>query len=160
MRLSPSRAMGRKELHQSGLGRDVVLPSHPGDGEAFVEHEAVAEVFLFTRVVGARGEVELVEGALAAAVDDLVEDGAVAFGGVPGNEQIKVGGKLDTAAVVDRGVVDVGDAAVGVVFGIHLEVDFADEAVVGAGLAEGLAVEDRALFAEFDADDLGGGGAR
>ncbi len=117
-------------------------------------------MLLVTRVVGARGDVELVESAFAAAVDDLVKDGAVAFGGVPGNEQIEVGGKLDTAAAVDRGVVDVGDAAVGVVFGIHLEVDFADESVVGAGLAEGLTVEDRALFGEFDADDLGGGGAR
>ena len=133
------------------------MPTHPCDGEAFVEHEAVAEVFGGARVEGSGGEVELIERSFASAIDDFIKDAAVAFGGVVRNEQVKIGGVLDAPTAVEWGVIDVGDAAVCVVLWIRLEVDFADEAVVRTGLAEGFAVKDGALFGDFDADDLGCG---
>ena len=149
----------RVQPHLALAHRHVELPAEPQQRESVLEQEPVAHLLGALRIAAAGGVVEVAEHALPAAVRHLVEDGAVAPGGVGRLQQVEVGAELDQAAVVPGREVDVGDDAVGGVRGVDLEVHHAAQRLVGAGQPVGAAVRDVVAGVDLDADHVGRRGA-
>lgn len=103
----------------------------------------------FEQVVG-RGVVEHAHRDLVAAVVDVVEQGAVALGGIGGPEDVEIGGVLHHAARVLRRQREIDDAAIERVARIELAVKAALNPLVRTGGAECHPAEKRFAFGDFD----------
>ena len=134
----------------AAAGDEVALPAGPDDGVALAHEEAVAGVGSL-RQVGAAAVVEA-HGAAAAAIGELVEEAAVAAAEVDRLEDVEVGGELDEAGGVARREVEVDDGGQAGRRRVDGEVDLADQALVGARIAEGGAGGEVDAFEAVEAD--------
>jgi hypothetical protein len=114
---------------------EVALPAGPDQGVAQAHQEAVAGV-LGLRHVGAAAIVEAQEAAVAP-VGELVQEAAAAPGDVDGLDDIQRGGELDEAGGIARGQVEIDDRGQAGLGRVDREVGMAEQALIGAGLAEG-----------------------
>ena len=130
----------------------VALPARPEDSVAAAHEEAVSGVFGGVRVVDLGGIVEEVDEELGAAVVDVVDEAAVAFGHVGGFEHEEVGGVFDEAVGVAGGVLDVDDGGEGWGIGVYGEVNATNQLFVGAYVAEGDAVGEGGAGVDVEAD--------
>jgi len=124
------------EAERVGAG-GVPLPAQRDDRETEAEEPGVAggvrEIFVAT--------IHQRQDARAAAVGILEEERAVRLGRIFGADGDEVGGELDFAAPEVDGVREIYDALVVYVRYADGEKNFPCDAFVGAGVAEGLAVE-------------------
>ena len=137
-----------KESQRIGPIR-IPLPAQAHDGKAVAQQPGVS---------GIAGEVLVAaidqrENARAASVRDFQKHRAVALVRVLGANRNEVGGELDLAIFqVDR-VAEIDDALVVRIGDGKREIDASGEALVGARVAELLAVEDIGVRGDFDTED-------
>ena len=105
----------RIDMDEAVTHRRIELPPHPQQREALLHQEAVAHVRVRRGIQAPVGVVVEAEHALAAAIRDFVQHGAVAAPDLFRLDQIEVRRELHASARVSRGLVDVGDDLVGVV---------------------------------------------
>ena len=153
-RLAVVRGDRGAEQEPAVAGQQFADPAAPDDRVAAAEQEAVAGVGSRRRVVAAGGAVEHAQRQLVAAVVDVVEDGAVALGGVFRREEEDVRLELDLAFRVARRQVQIDDGLVARVLRIDGEAGDADELLVGAGVAERLAAGERFTAVDFEGFQL------
>ena len=130
--LSVRRGGRGEEAHEAFPERRIELPSEPQQRESLAQEEAVAHVGQAHRIEAPLGPVEVSQHALAAAVGDLVDHGAVAARDLLGLDQEEVRRELHSAPGVARGQVDVRDDPVGGVGGVDGEIDRAGDPLEGA----------------------------
>ena len=121
---------------------DVELPPDRDEREALKEQRGVAKVCFRCRVVRGRRGTERAEQAEASAVDDVEEDDAVAARRVLRFENEEIGRELDLPLAVSRGEVDIGDDLIARILRVDREVRLPVKFLVGADVAERLAVQD------------------
>ena len=123
----------RVQAEEGVAAINVPLPADGEDGVAVLEQETVALGYFGGSDGWRRGAVEEGDSAATAPVDDLDDKPAVAGRRVGRRDQGEVGLKADAAGVIDRGVLQVGDGLVGRVLRVNGVVEYAVDALVGAG---------------------------
>jgi hypothetical protein len=121
---------------------DVELPADPHDGVAILHQEAVAEIRSSRRVLTPSGAIEPTEDALAPAVGDLEEQGAVAACGIHRLQHVEIGGEVHASIASACHRAEIGDGLVVWVGGIECELDGPRQLFVRADGPERLAVSD------------------
>ena len=127
------------EGHHAILARDVGLPADPRQRVAVAHEKPVAEVLRARGVVRPRCAVEHAEGDLASPVGHVEKKATAAP--AEGAEQVEVRRGLDSSRGVPRGKLEVSDGLVHGQARIHLEAEHPHDLLVGAGRAEGGAVQ-------------------
>ena len=129
------------EQHPPVAGQQVPFPCRPHHRIPAPHEEAVAGVAHGARGVRSRRIVEELELALVAAVAVSEEDPAIPR--PHWLEHADVGLVLDQIAGIARRVFEIHDVRVRAVVGVDGEVGASDEALVGAGVPEGMALRER-----------------
>jgi len=127
----------------------VPLPTERDDGEAVAKKPGVASIMREILVTAIHKR----QNAGEAAVGVFEEHSAIALGGIFGANSDKIRGKFDFAVLEIDGVLEIDDGfVVDVVYGDREE-DFTGDAFVGAGIAEGLSIENIDARDDFDASN-------
>ena len=121
------------------------------------EQKAVAGIDCARGIVVERGLVELAQHGDAAAVVDLVEQGAVAARGLGRAQHQEIGGEDDAAVGAARGELEVGDRRVGGSLRIEREEGAPAQLLVRARRSERRAARERFARKNLNALDLGDG---
>ena len=122
----------------------VSLPADGGEHEAVFHQQTVAEVCFFRRRVAAGGALKGAQHAVAAAIDDVVEQRTVAARRVGGHQQPDVGAAFDVPVGVRPSQRQVDDARIGRVCRVQAELSAAEALLVWADIAEGPSIKDGA----------------
>ena len=115
--------------------------------------KTVAGVLRRRGIVAAGRVVEAGEDALVAAIAELVEQRAVAFGNVDRLEHVEVGRIFDHPASIARGLVEVDDHGIEGALRIELAVEAAHHLLIGPDIAESCAGRERLLLGDLDPGD-------
>src|SRR5262245_45771613 len=133
----PAVALGERQTSHDVVAAvdEVALPARPDQGVAQAHQEAVAGV-LGLRHVGAATVVEAREAAVTA-VRELVQNTAMASGGLDWLDDVQRDGELDEAGGIARRQVEIDDRGQAGLARVDREVDIAEQALIGPGMAEG-----------------------
>jgi hypothetical protein len=145
------------QTEQAGQLREIALPATRRDDPTAAHEEAVAHVDRRVRIgVGAEhrtcGVIEVRHAHRVAAIHDVDQHASAAPRAVDRQQEREIGGELDEAAWGRRCQRDVGDAAVGGVVRIEGEAQATFQLLVGARVAERLAVGQRATQGDIERD--------
>ena len=143
------------EHHAAVARQHVALPGEPGHRIAATHEEAVAGVRQRDRRVAVRRVVVELQRALMAAVAVVIEHAPVAALHLARLEDHEVGGEAHQAAVVARRMVEIDDARLGRGARIDGEMRAARQPLIGADVAEAMAVGEGNTFRDPQLDPIG-----
>ncbi len=136
--------------------RSIGIPARPHDGVAAAEREAEAGIEDGAGIVVVRrGLVDARQQGFAAAIVHLVEDDAIAPAGIERTQNEEIGLVFDEAPRIARRLVEIDDRLVLRRLRIELALGGAAHALIGAGLAERLALRERLDGVDPDLGDAG-----
>src|SRR5205807_2518330 len=92
----------RPQKHASFARQQLADPAAPDNGVTAPHEKAIPLAAGLVEIVAAGRAIEELQRQLAAAVVDVVEDGAVAFGGVAGGKDEHVACAFDHASAIPR----------------------------------------------------------
>ena len=147
----------RKARGDAAIGlRSIWVPARPHDGVAAAQREAEAGIEDGAGIVVVRrGFVDACQQGFAAAIVHLVEDDAIAAAGIERTQDEEIGLVFDEAARIARRLVEIDDRLVLRRLRIELAPGGAAHTLIGAGLAERLALRERLDGVDLDLGDAG-----